>query len=47
MEIESVYLGNKPYVKHCIANPQVIEYISTLKENTGSQPVVRIRLVPK
>ncbi len=47
MEIESVYLGNKPYVRHCIANPQVIEYISTLKENTGRQPTVKIWLPPK
>lgn len=47
MEIESVYVGNKPYVKHCIANQQIIDFIDTLSENTGSDPVINIRLSVK
>ena len=46
MEIESVYVGNKPYVKHCIANQQIIDFIDTLSENTGSDPIINIRLDP-
>ena len=47
MEIESVYFNNKPYVKHCIANQQIIQFIRTLKENTGNNPVINIRLGEK
>jgi hypothetical protein len=44
MEIESVYIGSKPYVKHCIANEQIINFIYTLNENTGNTPTISIRL---
>ena len=44
MEIEGVYFENKPFIRNCILNEKHIHSIAALRENTGKNPVVKIRL---
>lgn len=47
MEIESVQLDNKLYVRQCIADEKVIGIVNSLRENTGKNPIIRIRMGKK
>lgn len=47
MEVDSVYFENKPYIKNCIANQKIINNIAALRENTGKNPVIKIRMGAK
>lgn len=47
MEIEGIYFDNKPYVRNCIADQKLIDIIVALRENTGNNPVVKIRMSTK
>lgn len=44
MEVEGVYFENKPYIRNCIVNQKIIQTIATLRDNTGKNPIVKIRL---
>ncbi|PPK75378.1 response regulator RpfG family c-di-GMP phosphodiesterase [Methylobacter tundripaludum] len=47
MEIESVHFENKPYIKNCIVDQKIINNINSLRENTGKNPVIKIRMGKK
>jgi len=47
MEIESIFFDNKPYIKNCTADQKLINVVRTLKENTGTSPVIKIRMGAK
>ncbi|MGR9014225.1 MAG: bacteriohemerythrin [Gammaproteobacteria bacterium] len=47
MEIDSIYFDNKPYIRNCIADQKLISSITEIRENTGSNPVVKIRMGAK
>ncbi|TAN69773.1 MAG: response regulator [Methylobacter sp.] len=42
MEIDSVYFGDKPYVKNCFVDRKLIKNINALRENSGKIPVIKI-----
>ena len=44
MDVASVYFDSKPYIKNCIADQRLINNIRALKENTGDDPVINIRM---
>jgi response regulator RpfG family c-di-GMP phosphodiesterase len=47
MEIVSVYFEDKPYIRNCIADKKVINNIISLRENTGVNPTIKIRMGKK
>jgi len=47
MEVESVHFENKPYIKNCIIDQKIINNINSLRENTGKNPVIKIRMGKK
>ena len=47
MEIESVYFENKPYIRNCTIDQKIINNINSLRENTGKNPVIKIRMGKK
>lgn len=47
MEIESVYFEGKPYIRNCIIDAKTILNINALRENTGKNPVIKIRVGKK
>ena len=47
MEIETVYFDNQPYMKNCIVDQKIINAIRTLKENSGKNPIIKIRMGKK
>ena len=42
MEIESVYVDNKPYIRNCFADQKTIHNIISLRENSGKNPIIKI-----
>jgi len=44
MEIESVYFEGKPYIRNCIIDAKTILNINALRENTGKNPIIKIRV---
>lgn len=44
MDVESVYFDNKPYIRNCIVDQRMIRTIAQLRDNTGKNPIVKIRL---
>jgi len=44
MEVDSVYFENKPFIKNCIVDQKIINNINSLRENTGKNPVIKIRM---
>lgn len=44
MEIESVYFDSKPYLKNCVLDQKIINNITSLKENTGKDPIIKIHM---
>lgn len=47
MEVESIYFGNKPYMKQCVADNKLIHGVFAVKENTGTDPTIKIYLGKK
>lgn len=47
MEIESVYFEGKPYIRNCIIDAKTILNINSLRENTGKNPIIKIRMGAK
>ncbi|TRW89712.1 HD domain-containing phosphohydrolase [Candidatus Methylobacter oryzae] len=47
MEIESVYFEGKPYIRNCVIDHKTISNINSLRENTGKNPVIKIRVGKK
>ncbi|MGZ8175843.1 MULTISPECIES: HD domain-containing phosphohydrolase [Methylobacter] len=47
MEVESVHFENKPYIRNCIVDQKIINNINSLRENTGKNPVIKIRMGKK
>ncbi len=47
MEIESIYFEGKPYIRNCIIDAKTILNINALRENTGKNPIIKIRLGSK
>jgi hypothetical protein len=47
MDIESVYFGNKLFIRNCSADPKLIHNITAMRESTGIDPAIRIRLGAK
>ena len=47
MEIEIVYFENKPYLKNCLVDKNILNNINSLRENTGKDPVIKIVLGAK
>lgn len=47
MEIESVYFESKPYIRNCILDQKTINNINSLRENTGKNPIIKIRMGKK
>jgi hypothetical protein len=47
MEVDSVYFENKHYIKNCIVDQKIINNINSLRENTGKNPVIKIRMGAK
>ena len=47
MEIETVYFDNQPYMKNCIVDQKIINAIRALKENSGKNPIIKIRMGKK
>lgn len=44
MDIESVYFGDKPYIRNCIADKKIISEILSFSERIGKDPVIRVRM---
>ncbi len=44
MDIESVYFGDKPYIRNCIADKQTITGILSLSERISKDPIIRVRI---
>jgi len=44
MEIESVYFESKPYIRNCVIDQKTINNINSLRENTGKNPIIKIRV---
>jgi response regulator RpfG family c-di-GMP phosphodiesterase len=47
MVLESVYFGDKPYLRNCIVDKKIIEDIVLLNERIGLDPIIKIRLDKK
>lgn len=47
MDIESVYFGDKSYIRNCIADKRIISEILSLSERIGKDPIIRVRLGKK
>jgi response regulator RpfG family c-di-GMP phosphodiesterase len=47
MDIVSVYFEGKPYLRNCIADLKMISNIAGLREKTGRNPVILIRMGAK
>ena len=47
MEVESIFFGNKSYIRNSIVDQKMIHNIAALRENTGKIPVVKVRLGKK
>ncbi len=47
MEVDSVYFENKPYIRNCIVDQKIISNIISLRENTGKNPIIKIRMGTK
>lgn len=47
MELESVYFGNKPYLKNCTVDQKIINNISSLRETIGQNPVIKVLMGKK
>ena len=47
MELESVYFGNKPYLKNCTVDQKIINNISSLRETIGQNPIIKILMGKK
>jgi len=47
MEIESIYFEGKPYIRNCIIDAKTILNINALRENTGKNPIIKIRVGSK
>lgn len=47
MEVESVYFESKPYIRNCTVDQKIINNINSLRENTGKNPVIKIRMGAK
>lgn len=44
MDIESVYFGDKPYIRNCVADKKIINEILLFSERMGKDPVIRVRV---
>jgi len=47
MEIESIYFEGKPYIRNCIIDAKTVLNINALRENTGKNPIIKIRVGSK
>ncbi len=43
MVIESIEFNDKPYLRNCIIDQKIINNIKSVKENTGNDPIIKIR----
>lgn len=46
MEVESIYFGDKLYIRNCIVDYKIIKLINELVDENGIRPVIKI-LLPK
>ena len=44
MALDSVYFGDKPYIRNCVVDKKIIGDIFSLSERTGKDPIIKIRL---
>ncbi len=44
MALDSVYFGDKPYIRNCVVDKKIIGDIFSLSERIGKDPIIKIRL---
>lgn len=43
MDIESVYFGDKPYIRNCVVDKKIISDILSISERINKDPIIKIR----
>ncbi|MDO9139637.1 MAG: HD domain-containing phosphohydrolase [Methylobacter sp.] len=44
MTVDSIYFGSEPYVRNCIVDQSIIDYVTALTKNRGGNPTIKIYL---